>query len=229
MLIAYNASAQKIVSRETSKAANPSVWPHREHCFQTKTPTAPEDQNLYWPLKQGNLWRYVESTGTDEKQLKGNEESIMTVSKVASSTGRGSLVSIAITLKGHVAGTEQYLLDAGQIYEVAISVGLEKLAPNRRFLKPDLKPGMQWDWKGTSEALGDKTGETCHFVVVGPEQVKTPAGTFQTLHLKQTIAGDDNAGTRHYWFAKGVGIVQRRRTLGTVIAVSKLAAYKLTP
>ncbi len=81
------------------------------------------------------------------------------------------------------------------------------MVPPQKLLNSTLKAGESWDWKGQ---LGAPV--VMHIRVVGPAEVKVPAGTFHATRLNYDFTLESEGGVitvrQARWFAPGVGLVQ---------------------
>lgn len=104
------------------------------------------------------------------------------------------------------------------------------LQPPMKILQADLRPGAHWYEQGQ---ISGELGIRRRFDVLGQEKVKTAAGQFDAIKLRQV--GDDSTGTmikRYVWYSPGVGLV-RTHTVhygdGRVTMVRVEGLLKFTP
>ena len=162
----------------------------------------------YYPIKQGSEWTYKVQGGPIKMKVTGTEK-----------VGQNSGFKIEVTAGNKVSATEVIGVTKDGVVRYSIN-GVAADAPIL-FLPTDPEATKDWniDTKGGGQPLKGK-------FTASKEKVTVPAGTYDTIH----VAGKDmQVGTTtsniDYWFAKDVGIVKLRFTLGTQDATLELESY----
>jgi hypothetical protein len=163
----------------------------------------------YYPLKVGNEWTYKVQGGPIKMKVVGTE-------KVGTATG----YKIEVTAGNKVSASETVGVTADGVVRYSVNgVAAEKpilILPT----DPDATKEWTVDTKGGGQPLKG-TFKTSR------EKVTVPAGTYDTVHVKGT---DMTVGTTtsniDMWFAKDVGIVKLKFTLGTQDATLELEKFE---
>lgn len=130
-------------------------------------------------------------------------------------------------------GVSTYVLTMAGLYAEKISIGT--FTPGNRIEVPArLTPGAKW---GGPITLKLNTGQTIKtnliYQVVGPEKIKTKAGTFDSMLVKATSVGTTNGKKANeaikIWLVKGVGPVkiEMKQTVGKDSGTSSIEATKV--
>ncbi|MEZ6141783.1 MAG: hypothetical protein R3B84_14525 [Zavarzinella sp.] len=165
--------------------------------------------NPYYPLKEGSVWKYQVAGGPVEVKVAGKE----TVKGV-------SCLKLVTSMGGKDAATELVAVTAEGVMRYSVN-GVTPDQPIL-FLKAGAKKGDTWQVKSTAQKQ-----EIEGTFTVDEEKVKIGDKEYETLHVtgKDMKIGSSKT-TVDYWFAKDVGIVKLRFTLGTQEAVLELIEYK---
>ena len=162
----------------------------------------------YYPLKVGSVWTYKVQGGPIQVKVAGTE-------KAGTHTG----YKLETTAAGKVSATEVVAFTDEGIQR--FSVNQLNAEPPILFLPKDVDATKEWNVD--SKVAGQEIKGTFK---IDKEKVTVPAGTYDTIHVKgaeMTIGATKT--TVEYWFAKDVGIVKLRFTLGTQDAVLELESY----
>lgn len=170
---------------------------------------AATDSNPYYPLKSEATWVYKVTGGPITVKVAKEKETVNNQPCFKLETSAG----------GKVAATELVALTKDGVMRYSVN-GLKPDAPII-FLKAGAKKGDTWtvDTKVSGQTLKGT-------FTVNEEKVKVGDKEYETLVVK----GDDmEIGSTKtsvtYWFAKDVGIVKLKFTLGTQDAVLELESY----
>ncbi|HEY8414889.1 MAG TPA: hypothetical protein VIK99_03860 [Thermaerobacter sp.] len=147
----------------------------------------------FFPLAEGNWWRYI---GSDVD---------LTMSVQATGTGE-FLVSTVIN--GFVVQREYYAFVGDDVVALRREYpqGSFALEPPQVFLKGPFAPGQRWNWKG--QVAGQTASMS--FVVLEPETVETPAGSFEATPVAiDGFVGAEEIHTMR-WFAPGIGMIREQ-------------------
>ena len=162
----------------------------------------------FFPLKPGAEWTYKVQGGPIKVKVAGPEKVGM-VSGFKLETSAGNKVSatevVAITPEG----------------VKRLSVNNLNPDPPILFLPADVEATKSWDIDSKAGMQTIKGKFT-----TSKEKVTVPAGTYDAIHVRgadMQIGG--TATTVEYWFAKDVGIVKLKFTLGTQDATLELESY----
>src|SRR5262245_54891312 len=183
-------------------AAGITLW------AQEAAPTA----HPYYPLKVGNEWTYKVTGGPIKMKVTGTEK-----------TAAGNGYKIEVTAGNKVSASETVGITPEGVFRYNVNgVAAEKpililpMDPDA----PTVKDGWTVDTKGGGQPLKG-TFKTIR------EKVTVPAGTYDTVRVKGT---DMTVGTTtsniDVWFAKDVGIVKLKFTLGTQDATLELEKFE---
>jgi hypothetical protein len=164
--------------------------------------------NPYYPIKVGSEWEYKVQGGPIKMKVTGTE-------KVGQATG----YKIEVTAGNKVSATEVVGVTKDGI--VRYNVNGVNADPPILFLPTDPDATKEWsiDSKGGGQALKG-------MFKASKEKVTVPAGTYDTIHVKGTgMTVGSTTSDIDYWFAKDVGIVKLRFTLGSQDATLELEKY----
>jgi hypothetical protein len=165
--------------------------------------------NSYYPIKTGSEWTYKVQGGPIKMKISGTE-------KVGSATG----YKIEVTAGSKVSATEVVGVTKDGV--VRYKVNDAAADPPILFLPAD--PEATKEWPVNSKAGGQDLKGTFR---ASKEKVTVPAGTYDTIHVKGTgMQVGTTTSDIDYWFAKDVGIVKLRFTLGTQDATLELEKYE---
>ncbi len=177
-----------------------------------------EKSKDYFPLKVGNYWvQAVDVSVGDE-----------TISK---------LIRVEIKKTEEIDGKTNYVvdyyMDGEKIQQEYYYMNGTKMTTSKRIssgVAVDFEPDQvwydfgsdKWEWEGKIGSLDcTSDGE-----LLGTEKVTVPAGEFDSLKTKLTIAcSDGSSATVYRWFADGVGIVKEDLPASGLKAVSELKEY----
>jgi hypothetical protein len=185
-------------------------------------PPAAAGAQADFPLTLKTRWTYhlhqtmgpgVHFSGEMAKLAKGDALDVTEITEVAGSDAINgeNYVRLESRLNGAPYGTEWYRQTASGLLlgkRFSAEDGQEiPMDPPQKLLSSTLKAGESWDWKGE---LGAPV--VMNIRVVGPADLKVPAGTFHTTRLNYdfTIEAEGKAFTARQarWFAPGVGFVK---------------------
>jgi hypothetical protein len=162
----------------------------------------------YYPLKIGSVWTYKVQGGPIQVKVAGTEKA-----------GTQSGYKLETTAAGKVSATEVVALTNEGVQR--FSVNQLNAEPPILFLPKDVEATKEWNVN--SKVAGQDISGTFK---LDKEKVTVPAGTYDTIHVKGTdMTIGATKTTVEYWFAKDVGIVKLRFTLGTQDAVLELESY----
>jgi hypothetical protein len=164
--------------------------------------------NPYYPIKVGSEWEYKVQGGPIKMKVTGTE-------KVGQATG----FKIEVTAGNKVSATE--VVGATKDGIVRYNVNGVNADPPILFLPTDPDATKEWaiDSKGGGQALKGT-------FKASKEKVTVPAGTYDTIHVKGTgMTVGSTTSDIDYWFAKDVGVVKLRFTLGSQDATLELEKY----
>ncbi len=166
-------------------------------------------KNPYYPLKVGSEWKYKVQGGPISVKVTGSE-------KVANQAG----YKLETTAGSKVSATEVVAVTKEGVLRYNVN-GLNA-EPPIMFLPAD--PTATKEWNVDSKVAGQQIKGTFKVTM---EDVTVPAGTYQkAVHVKgsdMTIGSTKT--TVEYWFAKDIGIVKLKFTLGTQDATLELESY----
>ena len=164
--------------------------------------------NPYYPLKTGNEWTYAVQGGPVKVKVTGTENiKETTCYKLETSVGgkASSTESVGVTKEG----VQRFVVNG-------ISADIPIL-----FLKADAKKGDTWtvDTKVAGQAVKGT-------FKVDEAKIKVKEKEYETLHVKTDDMEIGSTKTSvEYWFAKDVGIVKLKFSLGTQEATLELEAF----
>ncbi|OUM93360.1 MAG: hypothetical protein BAA04_05520 [Firmicutes bacterium ZCTH02-B6] len=147
----------------------------------------------FFPLADGNWWSY---TGSG-----------LELTMAVEATGAGEFL-INTVINGFVVQREYYTYEGDDAIALRreFPQGSFALEPPQVFLKAPFAPGRQWTWEG--RVAGQTARMT--FVVLEPETVETPAGTFEALPVAVDGVVDGEEVHTMRWFASGVGMIREQ-------------------
>ena len=163
----------------------------------------------YYPLKVGNEWTYKVQGGPIKMKVTGTE-------KAATGTG----FKIEVTAGNKVSASETI----GVTPEGVVRYNVNGVAAEKPILilPADTENLKEWtvDTKGGGQPLKGTFRAT-------REKVTVPAGNYDVVHVKGTDMTVGNATSNiDVWFAKDVGIVKLKFTLGTQEATLELEKFE---
>ena len=163
----------------------------------------------YYPLKTGSKWTYKVQGGPITMEVKGTEK-----------VGQASGFKIEVMAGNKVSATEVIGVTPDGV--VRYNVNGVAAEPPVLFLPTD--PEAKKEWTVDSKGGGQPLKGTFR---ASKEKVTVPAGTYDTIHVKGTGMQVGNTSSDiDYWFAKDVGIVKLRFTLGSQDATLELEKYE---
>jgi hypothetical protein len=171
--------------------------------------TAAPATNPYYPIKTGSEWTYKVQGGPIKMKITGTE-------KVGQATG----YKIEVTAGNKVSATEV----VGVTKDGVVRYKVNDVAADTPILFLPTDPEATKDWKIDTKAGGQKLEGTFK---ASKEKITVPAGTYDTIHVKGTgMQVGNTTSDIDYWFAKDVGIVKLRFTLGSQDATLELEKYE---
>ena len=157
---------------------------------------AQADKAPIW--RPGDRWAYVWTSGTDKRTK------IIEVREVKPVNGIHYYV-----IRNNEADVEQYQYWTTDLHWAAsikdAKVQARMVPPEPWFTWP-LRAGQQWQHRGEFQMVDGKQQMEDTFVVVGPETVEVPAGTFEAIKITRTAKGGDSD---QYWYAPDVRMYVR--------------------
>lgn len=170
--------------------------------------TAAPTTHPYYPIKVGSKWTYKVQGGPITMEVKGTE-------KVGQATG----YKIEVMAGNKVSATEVVGVTKDGV--VRFKVNDVAAEPPVLFLPTD--PAMTKEWTIDSKAGGQTLKGTFK---ASKEKVTVPAGEYETIHVKGSgMTVGTTTSDIDYWFAKDVGIVKLKFTLGSQDATLELESY----
>jgi hypothetical protein len=164
--------------------------------------------NPYFPLKAGAEWTYKVQGGPIKVKVSGTE-------KIGNTPG----FKLETTANNKVSATEI----------VAITdEGVQRFSVNQMSAEPaimflPMNPDATKEWNIDSKVAGQEIKGTFK---VDKDKVTVPAGTYDAVHVKGTdMTIGATKTTVEYWFAKDIGIVKLKFTLGSQDATLELESY----
>lgn len=150
----------------------------------------------YWPLADGNRWAFAGS----------GVEMTFVVVELGSDEFR-----LDTSMNEFVIQREYYHVVDGNIVATRReqAAGTFVLDPPQLFLKSPFVPGQSWTWEG--EIAGEYVSATS--LIMEPESVETPVGTFEALPVAITVQAVGETVRTIRWFAEGVGLVREQSGL----------------
>jgi len=164
--------------------------------------------NPYYPLKVGSEWTYKVQGGPIKVKVAGPEKVGM-INGYKLETSAGNKVSATETVAVTPEGVKR--------------LNVNGLTPEQPilFLPADPEATKSWDvdTKVGGQAIKGK-------FTANKEKVTVPAGTYDAVHVKgDNMTIGTTQTTVEYWFAKDVGIVKLKFTLGSQDATLELESY----
>jgi hypothetical protein len=175
----------------------------------TAQETAAPATHPYYPIKTGSEWTYKVQGGPIKMKVTGPEK-----------VGQASGFKIEVTAGSKVSATEVIGVTKDGVVRYNVN-GVTADTPIL-FLPTDPEATKEWtiDTKGGGQPLKGTFRAT-------KEKVTVPAGTYDTIHVKGTgMTVGNTSSDIDYWFAKDVGIVKLRFTLGSQDATLELEKYE---
>jgi hypothetical protein len=163
----------------------------------------------FYPLKLGAEWTYKVQGGPIKVRVASAEKVSGGANGYKLETSAGNKVSASETVAVTKDGVQRYNVN-----------GLNPTTPIL-FLPKD--PDATKEWTIDTEVSNQKIKGTFR---TSKEKVTVPAGTYETVHVtgKDMTIGATTT-TVEYWFAKDVGIVKLKFTLGNQDATLELESY----
>lgn len=182
--------------------------------------------NDYFPLKEGNFWIYILSTGAmirneviEKENIDGKELLVLATSAVGSNK---------IQQKEYYSIEDDSLMLYGRVYDNLRAF----YQPCQKILDPSLKAGTSWLWQGKIEGQA----ASVNFQVEEPENITIKKNNFMCYKVTSKIKEQSPAGvtvTITRWYAKGVGLVKEEDKLEgdgkTDTISSEIDYYKVFP
>jgi hypothetical protein len=162
----------------------------------------------YYPLKVQSEWTYKVQGGPIKVKVTGTEKlKDTTVYKLETSAGN------------KVSATES----VGITNEGVARFNVNNLSPDTPILFLPKDPEATKEWNIDTKVANQPIKGTFK---VSKEKVTVPAGSYDTIYVKGSEM--EIGGTRtsvEYWFAKDIGIVKLRFSLGSQDATLELESY----
>jgi hypothetical protein len=167
----------------------------------------------YYPIKVGSEWTYKVQGGPIKMKITGTE-------KVGTATG----YKIEVTAGNKVSATEVVgVTDKGVVRYSVNGVAAE---PPILFLPTDAE-NVKDGWPIDSKTGGQGGQPLKGTFKISKEKVTAGTATYDTIHVKGSgMTVGSTTSDIDYWFAKDVGIVKLRFTLGSQEAVLELEKYE---
>jgi hypothetical protein len=163
----------------------------------------------YYPIKVGSEWTYKVQGGPIKMKITGTE-------KVGQATG----YKIEVTAGTKVSATEVI----GVTKDGVVRYNVNGVAADTPILFLPTDPDAMKEWKIDTKGGGQKLEGT--FRATKEKNVTVPAGTYETIHVKGVgMTVGTTTSDIDYWFAKDIGIVKLRFTLGSQDATLELEKY----
>jgi hypothetical protein len=164
--------------------------------------------NPYYPLKSQSVWVYEVQGGPIQVKVTGTE-------KIKDTTG----YKLETSAGGKISATET----VGVTKEGIVRFNVNGLTPDAPILFLPTDPETTKEWTVDTKVSGQAIKGTFK---ASKETVSVPAGKYDTTYGKGTdMRIGDTTTTVEYWFAKDVGIVKLRFTLGSQDATLELSKY----
>jgi hypothetical protein len=163
----------------------------------------------YYPLKAGSEWTYKVQGGPIKVKVAGTEKVAGGATGYKLETSAGNKVSATETVAVTAEGVQRFNVNG--------------LNPEKPILFLPMDPEKTKEWTVDTKVSGQDIKGTFK---VDKEKVTVPAGTYDAIRVK----GDGmkigaTTTTVEYWFAKDVGIVKLKFTLGSQDATLELESY----
>jgi hypothetical protein len=163
----------------------------------------------YYPLKVGNEWTYKVQGGPIKMKVTGTEKA-----------DKGTGFKIEVTAGNKVSASETI----GVTPEGVFRYNVNGVAAEKPILILPTDPDAMKEWTVDTKGGGQPLKGTFK---ANREKVTVPAGAYDTVHVKGT---DMTVGTTtsniDVWYAKDVGIVKLKFTLGTQDATLELEKFE---
>lgn len=191
------------------------------------SPTRADSTDDLWPLQLGNTW-------TTQMSINNSiVTQVVTVTRVTPGKD-SSIASLEYRSGGTSVLKETYRSNAQGLFRLAGGAdGSSKITPGLPILQYPMAAGGKWSWNGSITAKGKATSATAVMTSSGPETLKLPAGTFQAfkVHVDLTVLVGKRQVTypNDYWFARGVGLVRQKATIGGTEIESSIIHYEIKP
>jgi hypothetical protein len=164
--------------------------------------------NPYYPLKVGSEWTYKVQGGPIKVKVAGPEK-VGPINGYKLETSAGNKVSATETVAVTPEGVKR--------------LNVNGLTPEQPILFLPADPNATKEWSVDTKVSGQPIKGTFK---AKTEKVTVPAGTYDAVHV---TGADMEIGTTkttvEYWFAKDVGIVKLKFTLGSQDATLELEQY----
>lgn len=204
---------------------------------QAQAPKKPVATESYFPIKLGATWTYevvAPQANSGEVQTFTQEVKVVKTTKA----NPGFYVALEHRENGALARIEKYYVTPAGVLRIAGGENAsEKLTPPLPLLRFPLLPEKTWKWKGKIVVKSGSGDAEATMSVSGPEEVEVSAGKFAALqvHCEQILYGRLNGKPTRaalpvdYWFAPGVGLVQRKVRLPYTTVDIRLKSFKIEP
>ena len=175
----------------------------------TAQDTAAPATHPYYPIKTGSEWTYKVQGGPIKMKVTGPEKA-----------GQASGFKIEVTAGSKVSATEVI----GVTSEGVVRYNVNGVTADTPILFLPADPEAKKEWNIDTKGGGQPLKGTFR---ASKEKVTVPAGSYDTIHVKGTgMTVGNTSSDIDYWFAKDVGIVKLRFTLGSQEAVLELEKYE---
>jgi DUF3108-like len=162
----------------------------------------------YYPLKVGSEWTYKVQGGPIKVKVAGPD-------KVGMING----YKLETSASNKVSATETVAVTPEGVKRLNVN----GLTPEQPILFLPADPNATKSWNIETKVSGQTIKGKFD---ANTEKVTVPAGTYDAIHVKgsEMVIGTTTT-TVEYWFAKDVGIVKLRFTLGSQDATLELESY----
>ncbi len=165
--------------------------------------------NPYYPLKAGSIWTYDVQGGPIQVRVTGTEK-VKEINGFKLETTAGSKVSATETV--------------GVTKDGVVRLNVNGLTPEAPIMFLPADPEKQTEWNIDTKVAGQDVKGTFK---LNKEKVVVNGTNYDTLHVKGAdIKIGSTTTTVEYWFAKDVGIVKLKFSLGSQDATLELKEYK---
>jgi len=178
----------------------------------------------FWPLAEGNQWTTAEEYYWEVTYVGSDTSTSQTTNTVEALEERddGKLVCPVAT----TTTEEDSIIYSRTYYHVTEDsiyiYSMDKNAEEPTAVEPNnLEVGTEWDGNLVIpvEVPNFSTDFSARYKVIGQEQVKVPAGTFDCLVIQIDIADPEVDSAATQWRAEGVGIVKMSTKFTTKVSV----------
>jgi hypothetical protein len=183
-----------------------------------------------WPMQNGTRWVLQTVAVNQGNNRSKTGEQVVTV--ISSKHGKAGTLSVLSYLSnGKVSYMECYLTTAEGVFRTGVGKdGNTQISPVLPLIKYPATPGKKWKWSGATLLKAGKLDMSQDSEVVGIEKVRTPAGTYNAVHVRALVntflSGKIQSFlTNDFWFASGVGMVQQKATIGQFKVTAMLSKY----